>query len=167
MGTCPTPKAFYGHVDQSPILALKGEIRYLDARMLRGFIDDLLARDENDTVILDLRELQAIDSTGLGLLAHVGRYTLEHGRRAVIVCSVRDVLTCLRSVAFDTMFLILDQWPFADEASLAEVPLHSGELPTEIMGRVMLEAHRDLASVSDENQRAFAGVISALESELH
>jgi hypothetical protein len=31
----------------------------------------------------------------------------------------------------------------------------------------MLEAHRDLASLSEQNSQAFAGVISALESDLH
>jgi anti-anti-sigma factor len=166
MATCRAPKAFYGHLEQSPILALKGQFRYMDARALRSFIDDLLKRDKDDTVIIDLRELEAIDSTGLGLLAHVGRTTLERGRRSVIVCSVRDIVTCLRSVAFDTMFLILEEWPFADEANLTEVPLENRDFPTEIMARVMLEAHRDLAGVSEDNHRAFSGVISALEADL-
>ena len=166
MATCRASKAFYGHLEQSPILALKGQLRYMDARVLRSFIDDLLTRDKDDTVIIDLRELEAIDSTGLGLLAHVGRATLARGRRSVIVCPVRDIVTCLRSVAFDSMFLILEQWPFADEAELAEVPLENRELQAEVVARVMLEAHRDLAELSEENQRAFSGVISALEADL-
>jgi anti-anti-sigma factor len=166
MATRSAPKAFYGHCAHSPILALKGEFRYMDARVLRGFIDDVLARDQSDTVIIDLRELAAIDSTGLGLLAHVGRATLERGRRSVIVCPVSDIVTCLRSVAFDTMFLILDAWPFADEVDLAEVPLENRDLPSDVLARVMLEAHRDLAEMSEENQRTFADVISALEADL-
>jgi anti-anti-sigma factor len=166
MATFRSPRAFYGHLEQSPILALKGQIRYLEARVLRSFIDDLLRRDKEDNVIIDLRELEAIDSTGLGLLAHVGRTTLARGRRSVIVCSVRDIVTCLRSVAFDTMFLILEAWPFAGEANLAEVPLELHALPAEVMARVMIEAHRDLAELSERNRRAFAAVISALEADL-
>src|SRR5512138_2364531 len=97
MATYRTPKAFYGHLEHSAILALKGQIRYVDARVLRSFIDDVLTREQDDSMIIDLRELEAIDSTGLGLLAHVGRATLERGRRSVIVCSVGDIVTCLRS----------------------------------------------------------------------
>lgn len=166
MATCRAPRAYFGHLDQSPIVALKGQLRYLDARLLRGFIDELLRREQHDTVILDLRELEAVDSTGLGLLARVGRTTLERGRRSVIVCSVRDIVTCLRSMAFDTMFLILEEWPFADEASLAEVPLEHCDDSAEVMARFLLEAHQDLAGLSEENQRAFSAVISALAADL-
>jgi anti-anti-sigma factor len=166
MAIMQTPKAFYGHLEQSLVLALKGQVRYMTARVLRTFLDELLAREASDALIIDLRELEAIDSTGMGLLARLGRTTLEHGRRSVIVCSVRDVMTCLRSAAFDTLFIIVEQWPFDQEAKLSEVPLEAKEQLPDIMGRVMLEAHRDLASLSDENRAAFAGVIAALEADL-
>jgi anti-anti-sigma factor len=169
MATMHAPKAFYGHLEQSLVLALKGQVRYMTARALRTFLDDLMVReghDGNDAMIIDLRELEAIDSTGMGLLARLGRTTLEHGRRSVIVCSVRDVMTCLRSAAFDTLFIIVDQWPFEQEAKLAEVPLEGKDQQPDVMGRVILEAHRDLASLSEENRQAFAGVISALEADL-
>jgi anti-anti-sigma factor len=146
---------------------LKGQVRYATARALRSFIDNLLVQQLSDTIIIDLRELESIDSTGMGLLAHLGRATLEHGRRAVIVCGVHDVLTCLRSAAFDTLFVIVERWPFAEEASVSEVPLDDEDLLPDIMGRLMLDAHLDLASLSEGNRQAFAGVISALESDLH
>jgi anti-anti-sigma factor len=146
---------------------LKGHVRYVTARTLRALIDDLLVQQPGDTLIIDLRELESIDSTGMGLLAHLGRTTLEHGRRAVIVCGVKDVMTCLRSAAFDTLFVLLESWPFAEEASVSELPLDDGDLVPDIIGRLMLDAHRNLASLSEENRLAFSGVISALESDLH
>jgi anti-anti-sigma factor len=148
-------------------LVLKGQFRYVSARVLRSLIDDLLVQQPGDTLIIDLRELESIDSTGMGLLAHLGRTTLQHGRRAVIVCGVKDVMTCLRSAAFDSLFVIVERWPFAEEASVSEVPLDDGDLLPDIMGRLMLDAHRNLASLSDDNSQAFAGVISAMESDLH
>lgn len=166
MATMHTPRAFFGHIEHSMVLALSGQVRYMTVRALRGFVDDLLARNGNDTIILDLRELESIDSTGMGLLARLGRTTLERGRRAVIVCGVRDVMTCLRSAAFDRLFIIVDKWPFDSETVLAEVPLENKDPQPELMGRLILEAHRDLASLSDENQRAFSSVISALEAEI-
>jgi hypothetical protein len=37
----------------------------------------------------------------------------------------------------------------------------------DLMGRLILDAHKDLAALSDENQATFAGVIAALEAELN
>ncbi|HEY5959781.1 MAG TPA: STAS domain-containing protein [Polyangiaceae bacterium] len=166
MASMQQPEAFYGHLDQSLILVLKGQVRYMTARVLRSFVDELLANESSDTMVLDLRELEFIDSTGMGLLARLGRFTLEHGRRAVIVCGVPDVVTCLRSAAFDTIFILADEWPFDEEASLFEVPLEGREVIPDIMCQVMLDAHRDLSSLSADNEQIFAGVITALESEL-
>ena len=167
MATMQAPRAFYGRLDHSLVLVLKGQVRYMTARALRTFIDGLLTQEGNDTMIIDLRELEAIDSTGMGLLARLGRITLEHGRRSVIVCSVHDVMTCLRSAAFDTLFIIVDKWPFDEEIAVSEVPLDSRDLRPDVMGRVILEAHKDLAAMSDKNRAAFAGVISALEADLN
>lgn len=166
MGTMQTPRAFYGRLDHSLVLVLKGNVRYMTARALRSFIDDLLRQESQDTVILDLRELEGIDSTGMGLLARLGRTTLEHGRRSVIVCSVHDVITCLKSAAFDTLFIMVDEWPFEEEAAVSEVTLESREMHPDIMGKLILEAHRDLVAMSEENRAAFSGVVSALEQDL-
>jgi hypothetical protein len=76
-------------------------------------------------------------------------------------------LTCLRSASFDTLFIIVEQWPFEREARLSEVPLESRDLMPDVMGRVMLEAHRDLASMSEENRLAYAEVVATLEAELN
>lgn len=166
MATMQTPRAFYGRLDHSLVLVLKGYVRYMTAKALRRFIDELLRQEGNDTMILDLRELEGIDSTGMGLLARLGRTTLEHGRRSVIVCSVHDVMTCLRSAAFDTLFIIVDKWPFDEEATVAEVPLETREIEPDVMGRLILEAHQDLVAMSDENRAAFSGVVAAIEQDL-
>jgi anti-anti-sigma factor len=166
MATMQGPKAYHGCLNQSPILVLSGHVRYIAVRALRSFIDELMATETHDTLVIDLRHLQAIDSTGMGLLARLGRSTLVRGRRSVIVCAVHDVLTCLRSAAFDKLFIIVEQWPFDQEPLLTEIPLESQDLEPAIMGRFILDAHRDLACLSRENQETFADVIAALETEL-
>jgi anti-anti-sigma factor len=166
MATMQPPKAFYGYLEHSLVLVLKGQVRYMTARALRSFLDDILEKEGEEAMIIDLRELESIDSTGMGLLARLGRTTLSHGRRSVIVCSVQDVMICLRSAAFDTLFIIEDHWPFDVEASVCEVPLETKDLVPDVMGKVILEAHKDLASLSESNREAFSGVISALEADM-
>ena len=166
MATMQAPRAFLGHQHHSLVLALKGEVRYMAVRTLRPFLDEFVSQAQDDTMIIDLRELEAIDSTGMGLLARLGRITLQHGRRAVLVCSTEDVMLCLRSAAFDQLFIIEDHWPFDEEARMREIPLEASDLEPDVMGRFILEAHRDLASLSESNQRTFGGVISALAADL-
>ena len=165
MATMQAPRAFYGRLHELPIVVLKGSVRYMAARALRSFIDDLV-NQRYDTILIDLRELETIDSTGMGLLARLGRSTLQHGRRSVIVCDTPDVTLCLRSAAFDRIFVMLRDWPFPEEPEVAEVPVQCKELRADGLGRVMLEAHRELASLSTSNHDAFGAVISALESEI-
>jgi anti-anti-sigma factor len=166
MAMLHVPKVFLGRLESTLVLVLKGVVRYVSAPALRKVLDDMLAQETNDTVIIDLRELESIDSTGLGLLAHVGRTTLRRGRRAVIVCTNPDILRCLRSVAFDTMFVVLDAWPGDSEPALREMTLTDDDATIGILGHSMLAAHRNLAELSDENRRSFAEVIAALEAEL-
>jgi anti-anti-sigma factor len=160
-------RAFCGYLHESLVLVLKGQVRYMTARALRSVLDNLLEDDGDEAVIIDLRELESIDSTGMGLLARIGRTTLNYGRRSVIVCAVPDVVTCLRSASFDTLFIMTEFWPFKKEPRLSEVPLDNKELPPDVMGRVMLEAHRDLSAMSEENRLAFSGVVAALEADLN
>jgi anti-anti-sigma factor len=157
---------FLGQLETMPVLVLKGVVRYVSAIALRKLIDAMLAHETDDTVLIDLREVESIDSTGLGLLAHIGRATLRRGRRAVIVCSNQDLLRCLRSVSFDTMFVVLESWPGDTEPALQEVSLEDDDSSTSALGHSMLAAHRELAELSDDNRRSFADVIAALEADL-
>ena len=163
-----SPHAYYGHVDGAAVLRLTGPVRFVAAQALRHFVDDRMSIDDGG-IVLDLRSIDCIDSTGMGLLARIGRASLRLGRRASIVCGDRDITTTLRSAAFDELFVMLDAYPFDDEAAtLAEVPLDgrpgtTGDLG---LGRIILEAHRDLASLSDRNLEAYREVIAALEADL-
>ncbi len=166
MATLQAPRVFLGRYEQGPVLKLTGHVRYMAARALRSVIDRLAEPQHGETIIIDLRGLETIDSTGMGLLARVGCRSLQRGRRAVIVCGVLDVTVCLRSAAFDSIFVMTEDWPFDHEADLEEVSLDRAELQPDVMSRLMLDAHRDLASLSAENQSTFGAVVSALTAEL-
>lgn len=158
----------FGRVDRTSVIALRGQIRFVAAQALRALLERLDGWPDCDRVIVDLHDVQLVDSTGLGLLARIGRSALERtGVRAAIVCPEGDVATCLRSAAFDELFVFVDELPFDGSLRLEDVPLQQPERPTAgALGRVMLDAHRDLADVSDQNRRAYADVIAALEAEL-
>jgi anti-anti-sigma factor len=165
-------RAFFGRADETLVLRLFGPIRFRSVRELRRFVDDVVAHDGggDDGVSLDLRGVDMIDSTGLGLLARVGRLSLEQrGRRAVIVCPDNDVATSLRSAAFDQLFLMLDEYPYRDSAPFTEIALEppdGGSAGEPELGRMILDAHRDLAAISERNLEVYRDVIAALEADL-
>jgi anti-anti-sigma factor len=164
-----TARAFRGHVDDTIVLKLTGPIRFVAAQALRHFVDDLQSADPDDGVLIDVRGVDAIDSTGMGVLARIGRTSLERrGRRAIIVCPENDVATTLRSAAFDEVFVMLDACPYDDDAlTLAEVPLARPVSSPELdLGRIVLDAHKELVSVSERNVAVYRDVIAALEAEL-
>ncbi len=168
MATAAPARAFFGQIDSTSILKLSGQIRYIAARGLKDFVDRALERPDLDTFVVDLRDVELIDSTGMGMLARLGRNTLErHGRRAVLVCKVKDVLTSLHSASFDTLFLMEEGWPLEAETPLDEVPL--GEPLSNAdrsVGQLILQAHKDLAAMCESNARVFGGVVSAMEQDL-
>jgi len=168
MDNAPQASAYYGTRDHTSVLALKGQVRYLLARSLRTFVDDVVAHDGSDTVIIDLCDLEFIDSTGMGLLARIGRVTLaERGRRAIIVCPREDVRTVLCSAAFDVLFEMLREYPFDPGIPLRLVPLAAPEEHLGLVhGQVILEAHYDLAALSEKNRQAFGDAIAVLEADL-
>jgi anti-anti-sigma factor len=171
-GNPAIPHVYFGQVESTSVLKLTGPIRFVAAQALRQFVDTLIARVDHGGVLIDLRWVDVIDSTGMGLLARIGRTSLQRlGRRAVIACPNNDVAICLRSVAFDELFVMLETYPFDDDGpALAEIPLAAngcGPTADELgLGRVILDAHRDLASVSERNLAAYRDVIAALEADL-
>ena len=168
MANTPIARAFHGLRDHVSVLKLEGQLRYPHAHALRRLADDLLAEEQIETVLLDLRGVELIDSTVLGVLARMGRANLERrGRRAIVVCAPGEVATCLLSSALDTLFAMVDDYTFEPSVSLVEVPIEppKGVLEAKL-GQLMLEAHRDLSAVNPRNSQAFQDVISALESEL-
>ena len=161
-------KAYYGQLDSTLVFKLAGQIRYALARSLRAFVDEVIAPAGCNAVFMDLREVDFIDSTGLGLLARIGRLTLEQrGRRAAIVVAPGDVEVTLRSAGFDELFVMLAEFPYDPAVDLREVSLFElASAHDSHMGHLILDAHRDLAAVSEESRATFRQVIDSLEADL-
>jgi anti-anti-sigma factor len=162
------PRAAFGRIDGTSVLELHGAIRYPVAEALSTVVDDVVGGSDVDAIMVDVRDVDTIDSTGLGVLARIGRRAAERrGLRAVLVCDDGDVAATLRAASFDQIFVMVDHPPFDSSARLTEVRLGQGNGANQTrLGRVVLEAHRDLASVSATNREVYRDVIAALEAEL-
>lgn len=152
----------YGHRDHLSWLCLEGVVRYTEARQLRAFLDDVVIPQVSDTTVIDLRDVVSVDSTGLGLLAHLGRSCLERfSRRAVILCPEGQVAQTLRAMQFDKLFTMTPKLEPPDELELEPVTLD--RTPPQGLAAVMLGAHRELCDVDERNRARFSDVMEALE----
>lgn len=152
----------YGHRDQLSWLSFEEAIKYTECRQLKAFLDQVVLPEMGDTMVIDLRGVPSVDSTGLGLLASIGRYSLSHfSRRAVILCPEGQVSQCLRAMQFDKLFTLTDELEQPDELPLKHIdpPLKPGEG----MAAVMLGAHKELSEVDERNRNRFSEVVEVLE----
>ncbi|MFZ5446885.1 MAG: STAS domain-containing protein [Myxococcota bacterium] len=151
----------YGHHDQLSWLCFEGAVRYTEARELKAFLERVVIPEMGDTMVIDLRDVESIDSTGLGLLAFIGRHSLEtFSRRSVILCPEGSVAQTLRAMQFDKLFTLTPSLEQPPELQLTAVASSGGQEP---LANVMLGAHQELSSIDARNKARFNDVVNVLE----
>jgi anti-anti-sigma factor len=154
----------YGQHDDVHVLRFVGEIRYPSAPGLQQFVDKLLADKPLARIAIDLTETTLIDSTNLGLLAHLAQRVSERGGPRVTILSTRNELNeMLRSMAFDEVFDLVageDGHPGASDVIRSEPGTREETVQT------VLQAHRALMKLSQHNHQTFREVVRALEQSL-
>ncbi len=153
------------------VLKFVGSIGYTSewtfplSKSLRAFIDELFAYPRpGKSIVVDLTETTGMDSTNLGLLAQVAKRSSEmFGTTATIIAKHGNVMRVLETMAFPELCTVLSvEDPIRGNlAALPEVPDSQVDV-----ARMILEAHRTLAGMSEENRRRFRVVIEAIERDI-
>jgi anti-anti-sigma factor len=158
-------------VSQGRILAAEHDGAYAlkfvgDVRVnLCTTIDDYFERMFQDpcfeSVLVDLCEAEGIDSTTLGLLAKLAlRIHRQHGLRPAIYSSNSGINRLLASMAFNKIFEIREESCDTSDC-IDEIPA-VGEDAASAREKV-IEAHRILMDMSEENQERFQDLMAVLE----
>ena len=160
-----TPQVQYAVVGDRGILKLGGAIRHPLSQRLSRAARLLFFGTGIRSVIVDLQEANFIDSTCLGLLARVGLHCLELGfDPPIIVSTQKDVTRLLRTTGFDRAFILVEN-PSQYAAAFA----NAGDLPGDpprLDPQLVLDAHRALCEMNENNAHLFRNVIEVLESDL-
>ena len=145
------------------VIKFVGDVRVPLCASLEGFMERMFGDAELNSVLIDLGETVAIDSTALGLIAKIAVCLRERlNKKPVILSTNPDVNRILESMGFDRVFLVLAQAPEALE-NLDELPF--SEPSQQELTRHVIEAHRVLMSMNEKNQATFRDLVEALESE--
>lgn len=160
-------KATYVYTLQDNILYLKmtGKCNYANCggfeQLLHSFADQ---NHQFHQIILDLTELEWVDSTVLGLMAGLTRLLKHASTAPVIVTSNSDIIHLLTSLSFNRFFnIITTSPPFVQKYK----ELESTQLPEKEQAETILEAHKNLIRLNPENIEQFRDVIELFEESLH
>jgi len=156
-------RVLYADNDHVHVLRYVGDIRHPLAPSVSRFVDTLLERFDGEDVVVDLTEVDAIDSTNLGEIARIAVLLAEkNGKRASIVSPRNDIRQVLHSMALDEVFDLVTEpmSPFDGEPIPTVAPSRELSLQT------ILAAHRRLMQMNEENRKKFAQVVELLEHEL-
>ena len=156
-------KIHFAERDGTCVIRCSGEIRYTLGHALDVFLDRLFERGGFDHILVDLSETESIDSTGLGLLAKIANFIRQRDQRKPLLFVARaDIVELLTSLCLDEVFVLCDAIP---DLGRGEV-LQSTDPSAAELAHTVLEAHRLLAAMNNDNRAQFQSVVDGLTVEL-
>jgi anti-anti-sigma factor len=157
-----TGQIYYAVAEDRGFLKLEGILRYPLSKRLSQAVSQIFSAVALRGVVVDLQRAEFIDSTCLGLLARLATRCLELAcERPIIVCSQQEINRQLQAMGFDKVFVLIDN-PAAPAQSLADAESLAGLTPRPDPV-VVLDAHRALCEINQNNRQLFQNVIDQLE----
>ena len=143
------------------VIRLEGDVRLTLCTTIDEYFQHMYEDPEFASVWVDLCDAEGIDSTTLGLLAKLAKGVREKFdfQPAIFSCDP-GINRLLESMSFDRLFEIHEEVCNNPE-DIAEIPRAAGT--EEEVREKVIEAHRVLMGVSDENHERFKDLLSALE----
>ena len=150
-----------GACEGNYVLKFSGDIRVGLCGSLDAFCERMLDAADFRSVIVDLAETLAIDSTALGSLARLSLAVQRiQAKIPTLICRSSDIERVLLNMGFDDVFAIVAEANVQD-VELVDIP---AVVEQEARQRV-IEAHKVLMSLNDSNRAAFKSLVDALEQD--
>lgn len=144
------------------VIKMVGDVRLTLCISFDQFIDAMFKSESFTSVLFDLSEAEAIDSTTLGLMAKISILGQERrGITPVILASNPSIQRILQTMGFGDIFTIVDK---LDAPVLAEQPLNCINCDEREVKEKVLEAHKILMGLNASNADTFRNLVNMLES---
>lgn len=149
------------HHDGAYVIRFVGDVRLTLCTTIDDYFQHMFEDPEFASVWVDLCEAEGIDSTTLGLLAKLALKVKEsYGFEPAIYSCEPGINRLLKSMGFDNLFQLHEE--------LCENPEDVSEIPSvqgseESVKQKVIEAHRALMNLSEDNRERFKDLMSVLE----
>lgn len=146
--------------DNTHVIKMVGDVRLTLCVSFDKFIDSMFKGNRFCSVVFDLTEASAVDSTTLGLMAKIAILSRERCDRTPVVFSTNPTVDrLLETMGFDDIFQIIH--------SRAECPVPCRHLNPEVdessARKRVLEAHHILMQLNESNRETFRDLVNTLE----
>ncbi|NCF33502.1 MAG: STAS domain-containing protein [Proteobacteria bacterium] len=150
-----------GTYEGTYVLKFNGDIRVGLCGALDAFCERMLNAADFRSVIVDLADTIAIDSTALGCLARLSLSVQKvRDKIPTLICRSQDVRRVLLNMGFDDVFAIVADGA-VQSVDLVDLPeVDEGETRERV-----IEAHKVLMSLNENNRETFKSLVDALEQE--
>jgi len=163
-------QVLHARFDEICVLKFVGSIGYTSewtfpmSNALRLFLDRLYEEKDFNNIVVDLSETTGMDSTNLGLLAELARFSKdEFWRNPTLIVGKGRVLNTLKITGFEALYNIFEM-DASIQGKLQPLPdVPDGEVD---VARMILDAHLTLSEMNEENRARFQNVVSALEADI-
>lgn len=154
-------RAMFSAHDGAYVLKLTGDVRVPMCATLDKFIEGMFENPSLKAVVIDLSETQVIDSTALGLLAKIAiYYDRKFHSKPLLLSPNEDITRILLSMGFPQVFDLRNEG-LTSRPAMADVPrVNCSE---DNACEKVLEAHRILMAMNENNREIFRDVVQALE----
>lgn len=147
--------------DGAYVIRLEGDVRLTLCTTIDEYFQRMFDDAEFASVWVDLCEAEGIDSTTLGLLAKLAlRVKEQFGFQPAIYSCDPGINRLLKSMGFQRLFELHEE-ACSNPDSISEIPTVNGS--EEAVKAKVIEAHRVLMGISDENRARFKDLMAALE----
>lgn len=148
------------------VVKLTGDVRMTLCTTIDSCLDSMVDDSRFSSVIVDVTEAEGIDSTSLGMLAKISRIAApKMGQNPLLISTKPDITRVIESMGFkDLVFTIVDQ---ADLDEAAELKEQNAGVPDENTARDrVLEAHKILMSLNENNRKTFLDLVECIENQI-
>jgi anti-anti-sigma factor len=143
------------------IIKLVGDVRLNFCISFDQFIDAMLTDPMLASVLFDLAEAEAVDSTTLGLMAKISLLSQEKRNiMPVILATNSSIKRILHSMGFADIFSIVDQ---LDSTLTPSRLLCCDDQNAPAIKQRVIEAHKILMSLNEQNADTFKNLVKMLE----
>jgi len=144
------------------VIKMLGDVRLTFCISFDQFIEKMFGDSQFTSVLFDLSEAEAIDSTTLGLMAKISILGQErHGILPVVLATNPGIQRILHTMGFADIFTIVDK---LDAPILAERALVCENCDEQQVKAKVLEAHQILMGMNNQNADAFRDLVNMLQN---
>ncbi|MDC0598534.1 STAS domain-containing protein [Gammaproteobacteria bacterium] len=155
-------KILAAEIGNVPILKFVGDVRVLMSSTLDNYFSSLYKKAILDGMLVDLTETKGIDSTALGMLAKMSiQLRNRFNVRPTLISTNPDITKILKSMSVDIIADIVSE-PLNESAKFGE--LDQVQEPQEEIRKKVIEAHKTLMTLSEENRIEFQDLVNALNN---